>query len=208
MEQSETLTELAPALAKAQAEMKPAAKDSRNPHFNSKYADLASVWEACRGPLATNGLSVIQTPETEGPTVTVQTMLLHASGQWVRTKLTVTAVKSDPQGIGSAITYARRYGLAAVVGVAPEEDDDGNAASRRENGRRREPAPESQAPEAPASLAPAAEWIAAIGRAKDMAGLLKLWQAMTPDWGRYSDDEQAQIAAAKDEAKERLAAKA
>jgi hypothetical protein len=195
MEHSDTLTELAPALAKAQGEMKAAAKDSRNPHFNSKYADLASVWEACRGPLATNGLAVIQTPETEGPVVSVHTMLLHASGQWVRTKLQVTAVKSDPQGIGSAITYARRYGLAAVVGVAPDEDDDGNAASQR-NGTKREADP----------VAPAQDWIKAFEATKTLKAAVDLWrQVSAPDvWGTFVAQEQTDLAAAKEAAKTRL----
>lgn len=120
---------LAGALAKAQGEMEGAAKGNVNPHFKSKYADLASVWDACRGPLSKNGLAVLQPVSAEGPKVTVTTILAHSSGQWVRESLTMTAQKNDPQGVGSAITYGRRYGLASMVGIAPE-DDDGNAASQ------------------------------------------------------------------------------
>lgn len=104
-------------------------KDSTNPHFKSSYADLASVWDACRDALSENGIAVIQTPHTdEASNCHVVTMLTHASGQWVRDTFSLPPTKADPQGYGSAITYMRRYALAAIVGVAPE-DDDGNAAS-------------------------------------------------------------------------------
>lgn len=125
---SAELDKLAVALSKAQGAMETASKDSKNPHFNSKYADLANVWEACRTVLSENGLSVVQMPAAEGNKVTVTTLLLHTSGQWIRSKLTMVTEKSTPQGIGSCITYARRYALSSVVGIAPE-DDDGNAAS-------------------------------------------------------------------------------
>ncbi len=138
--QSETIGELAKALAKAQGEIKGATKDAQNPHFRAKYADLASVWEACRGPLSANGLSVIQTTDGDGTNVEVITTLAHSSGQWIRGKLVMRPVKADPQGIGSALTYARRYSLAAMVGVAPE-DDDGEGAHGRGYGRRETPPP-------------------------------------------------------------------
>lgn len=118
------------ALAKAQAMIEGAAKGKENPHFRSKYADLASVWDACRDALTKNGLSVIQRPhETDGSTVKIETMLCHESGEWISGFLVMKPTKGDPQGIGSALTYCRRYALASMVGVAPE-DDDGNAASR------------------------------------------------------------------------------
>lgn len=129
MTHSEPINELAAALAKAQALIQGAVKDSTNPHFKSRYADLASVWDACRKPLTDHGLSVAQTTGTaEDGRVRVTTLLLHASGQWIADDLLMKPVKDDPQGVGSCITYARRYALAAMVGVAPE-DDDGNAAS-------------------------------------------------------------------------------
>lgn len=125
------LNELFAALAKAQGKIKGATKDVANPFFKSKYADLASVWDACRDALSENGLSVIQATEAgNADTVTVYTTLGHSSGQYITSGLTMKPVKADPQGIGSTITYARRYALAAMVGVAPE-DDDGNAATGR-----------------------------------------------------------------------------
>jgi hypothetical protein len=124
---SESLAKLAEALAKAQGEIKGAAKDSDNPFFKSKYADLASIVDACRSPLAANGLAVMQFPRSTAEGVEVETLLAHSSGEWVAEILSLPVAKADAQGVGSAITYARRYALASMVGVAPE-DDDGNAA--------------------------------------------------------------------------------
>lgn len=123
MTRSDSVAALAAALAKAQSVMAGAAKDSTNPHFRSRYADLASVWEACRGPLTVNGLSVTQFPQADGPRVTVTTVLMHSSGEWVSGELSAVAKDDGPQGIGSVITYLRRYGLSAIAGVAPEDDD-------------------------------------------------------------------------------------
>jgi hypothetical protein len=106
------------ALAKAQIEMGPALKDSTNPAFSSKYADLASVWDACRVALSANGLAVVQGPELAERGVSVTTRLLHSSGQWAESTLILPMDKATAQGAGSAITYARRYSLAAMVGVA------------------------------------------------------------------------------------------
>lgn len=130
METSAELANLAPALAKAQSAVEGAVKGKVNPAFRSKYADLASVWDACREALTDNGLSVIQSPgEIADGRMAMTTMLLHASGEWVRGNLTIPLGKVDAHGYGSATTYARRFALAAFVGVAPE-DDDGNAAAK------------------------------------------------------------------------------
>lgn len=107
-----------------------ALKDSTNPHFRSSYADLLSVWRAANPALVANDIAVSQLcePSDDGALVSVTTILMHKSGQWISGTVTMRPTKADPQGIGSAITYARRYALAASVGVCPE-DDDGNAAS-------------------------------------------------------------------------------
>lgn len=123
-----SIANLADALCKAQGEMEGAKKTSNNPHFRSAYADLESVWDACREPLTKHGLAVIQSPMGDGDHVVLETMLVHTSGEFIRRKLPIRPTKQDPQGVGSAITYARRYALMAMVGLAPE-DDDGNAAS-------------------------------------------------------------------------------
>ena len=130
MTHSEKINELAAALAKAQGQIEGAKKDSINPHFKNRYADLSSVWDACREALTTNGLSVVQSAENCEAGYGVTTMLLHTSGQWMRGTLYLKPTKDDPQGAGSALTYARRYALSAMIGIAPE-DDDANAASQK-----------------------------------------------------------------------------
>ena len=125
---SPTLGKLADALAKAQGEIVGASKDAENPFFGKKYATLASVWEACRVPLSKNGLAVTQLLGNAAGAVVVESLLMHSSDEWVMSRLLLNPVKGDPQGMGSAFTYARRYALAAIVGVSPE-DDDANAAS-------------------------------------------------------------------------------
>ena len=129
MERSENINELAKALCGAQGLILPASKDSSNPFFKSKYADLAAVWEVARDPLYKNGLSVSQHPTADGNVVTVETVVTHSSGQWMSSKLTMTAKDASPQAIGSCITYIRRYSLSSILGIASEEDDDGNAAT-------------------------------------------------------------------------------
>jgi hypothetical protein len=131
MLKSESIAKLAESLAKAQGIMEGASKDSTNPFFKTKYADLSSVWASCRKPLSDNGLSIVQTSQfiPEHPDIVcIETTLLHSSGEWISGVLVVKPVKSDPQSIGSAITYLRRYSLQSIIGIAPE-DDDGNAAS-------------------------------------------------------------------------------
>ncbi len=127
---SATIVKLALALAKAQGEMKNPPKDSINPHFKSKYADLATVRDSVMPVLNRHGLAVLQLPcECDGlPALT--TLLMHESGEWVETTMLLRPGKMDPQGVGSALTYARRYSLQSIAGVAADDDDDGNAASR------------------------------------------------------------------------------
>jgi len=128
--QSENINELALALSKAQAGITGALKDSANPFFKSKYADLASCWDACRRQLTDNGLCVIQTTDLIDGLVVVRTTLAHSSGQWISGVLPVKAKDDGPQAQGSGITYARRYALAAIVGLA-QIDDDAEAAQGR-----------------------------------------------------------------------------
>ena len=135
MTRSDSIAAIAAALSKAQSAMGAAKKDSTNPHFKSRYADLASIWEACREPLTKNGLAVVQLPGKDEAGYYVETVLTHSSGEFISEKLHIVPTKDDPQGLGSAITYARRYGLAAVAGIAPD-DDDGEAAMGRSDVRR------------------------------------------------------------------------
>ena len=122
--------ELFSALAKAQAQIKGAVKDSTNPFFNSKYADLASCFDAIREPFAENELSILQLPQTTQSGMVIVTMIAHSSGETICDGgVPVKPLKDDPPSMGSAMTYARRYGLTAMTGL-PQIDDDGNAASQ------------------------------------------------------------------------------
>jgi len=125
MKTSEQISELAAALAAAQGMMENAIMNRVNPHFKSKYADLAAIFDAARKPLSANGLAIVQ---TIGDGV-LHTRLLHTSGQWIASEHPLP-MSGRPQEIGSALTYARRYSLSALIGIAADEDDDANAANR------------------------------------------------------------------------------
>jgi hypothetical protein len=126
--QSDQLDKLAEGLAKAQGAMSAAEKGRVNPFFKSKYADLSDVWDACRKPLSDNGLAVIQITVGNKTDIQIETTLLHKSGQFIKGLIPVLQGKQDMQGLGAAITYARRFSLAAMVGVY-QDDNDGNGSS-------------------------------------------------------------------------------
>lgn len=182
MNKSESIAALTAALAKAQGEIKGALKDAANPFFRSTYADLQSVWDAIRGPLSANGIAVMQFPEEGEHGLSVYTLMSHESGEWVASSLLVRpgytdkegnfVPLSDPQAMGSAITYARRYALQAVAGVAPM-DDDGNAASGKGNEKvqeradhRRETEARKQTPQEPVSIGNWKDVVCHIGKPK------------------------------------------
>ena len=131
-EQSTEIGKLATALAKAQKEITGAEKNATNPHFRSGYADLHSVIESCREILSKNGIAFLQGfwhNMVDGNChVYVSTQLTHSSGEWIRSMVYLPTERSNPQGVGSAVTYGRRYGLSAMVGIS-QYDDDGNEAS-------------------------------------------------------------------------------
>jgi ERF superfamily len=133
MMQSELLNELAAALAKAQGGMENAAMNRTNPHFKSRYADLASVLDAIRKPLSENGLAITQSMEIREGGMVLRTVMIHTSGQWLASEYPLPAT-ARPQEMGSAQTYARRYSLAALVCNSADEDDDANGA---ETGKQR-----------------------------------------------------------------------
>jgi len=141
MRQSESIAQLAAALARAQARIQPAIKDAVNPHFRSHYATLEAIVDACREPLAANDLAVLQLPCDDGKIerVALRTMIVHKSGEFIEEAVSAPIVKQDPQGLGSALTYLRRYALAAMVGVTATADDDGNAASAPQQVQRVQP---------------------------------------------------------------------
>lgn len=129
MKQSETIANLAAAMAAAQGTMGAAIKGNSNPFFKSKYADLGSVIQAIKPHFAEQGLSYVQFPVTGENSVGVTTRLMHSSGEWLEQEYFIPLGKMDAQAAGSAITYARRYALQAIAGI-PAEDDDGNAAAQ------------------------------------------------------------------------------
>lgn len=129
MNKSDSITELAKALAKFQGEIKNPSNTATNPYFKSKYAPLNDVLNLVRPLLSKNGLSIVQAPSGDGENIVVTTTLIHESGEWIEfPPLVLKADKATAQGAGSAITYARRYALSAVLGISSEDDDDGNHA--------------------------------------------------------------------------------
>lgn len=137
METSQSIGKISEALSKAQGQMKPAVFDATNPHFKSRYATLAAIMEACRPALSANGIAVLQATsvETEPFRVCVTTILTHTTGEFIKETLSLKPAADTPQAIGSCISYARRYGLSALVGIVADDDDDGNAASTTTNSR-------------------------------------------------------------------------
>jgi hypothetical protein len=147
MQASESIADLAKALAAAQGDFKNAEKDCNNPFFKSKYADMASVKAATQEALTKHELSIVQLVGGGHETVTITTRLMHSSGQWIQDSLELKPTKADPQGIGSATTYGRRYALMGILGVATD-DDDGNEASKPQP----KPEPKQEAPVKPRAV--------------------------------------------------------
>lgn len=134
MKTSETIELISAALVSMQAEAQHANFDSKNPHFKSKYASLAEVIDTAKPVLAKHGLAVIQLPAfRENIGHVLCTRIIHSSGQWIEDEMRLNPIKDDPQGLGSALTYARRYSIPGICMIASEDDDDGNRASHGPN---------------------------------------------------------------------------
>ena len=130
MNHSESIKQIAAALAAFQAEVKDPTRNGENPHFKSKYVQLDGLLAAVRPILAKHGLSLMQSTGGDGVNISVSTLIMHTSGEWIETEpLVLKAQQATPQGAGSACTYGRRFSLSAALGVAWDDDDDGNAAS-------------------------------------------------------------------------------
>jgi len=127
MKMTESITHLATAICQAQSEIEDATKTGLNPAFKSKYADLAAVRAVIRDPLTRAGLAVVQGPRRADGGIEVETMIVHKSGEWISENVFIPVTKWDAHGVGSAISYGRRYGLMALLCIATE-DDDGNSA--------------------------------------------------------------------------------
>lgn len=180
MNKSDNIAELAKALSKAQADMSGAKKSSNNPFFKSKYADLKEVIECVKEPFADNGLSFVQFPISNDGFAGVETVIMHSSGEWISNVYMLKVSKNDPQGIGSAITYARRYALQAACGV-PSEDDDGESAMGRTSKQKKAPEPK---PEPKQTKTEAIELLAA---AEDFSKLVGAWNKVSKENKKNED---------------------
>ena len=177
MKSSESIANLASAFVKAQAEMSGAKKSAKNPFFKSNYANLEEIIYCVREPFATHGLGFIQFPIAGEGSAGVETIILHESGEWISGDFLLDCVKSDPQGMGSAITYARRYGLQSAAGI-PSEDDDGEGAMKRMTEK---------------------DAISKIETAKTIESLVKLWNSLP-----INLKQNEVVESAKDSSKEKL----
>lgn len=131
MHKSETIGKLAESLAKAQAGIKSITKDRTNPHFRNRYATLDAILDAVRPTLAAQGLSIVQGASESTQGFNVETYLVHSSGEYIANVVAVPVSKQDAQGVGSAMTYGRRYGVSALLALSTDEDDDGEAAAKK-----------------------------------------------------------------------------
>lgn len=172
MDKSESIKELSAAYCKAQPKIEGAVRDKTNPAFRSKYADLGSVVDAIKPALGECDLSFVQVPHDAESAARIETILLHSSGEWLSLgTVSVPVTKADAQGFGSALTYARRYGLLTAFGVAPE-DDDGTAAAAAAPATR----PAAKEPKPPVKPTPEQEtrtmdWVAALDECDSMESL-------------------------------------
>lgn len=202
--QSPTIGTLVASLINVQRELKPVSKDKENPFFNSRYADLGACMEAATEAYNKHDIAVIQRPlDTDGSTICIETILMHVSGEFISGILRLKPVKADPQGLGSCLTYARRYALGAITGLITEEDDDGNAASKPA-ALKPLPKPPMRSAHAPAApppppppveTAPDLDWLptASVGYLKAITQSKKLTQKghpfgdMTIDFGNGTE---------------------
>jgi hypothetical protein len=202
MKMSETITELAMALSKAQGQIDDASKDGINPAFRSKYADLAAYRAVIREPLAVNDLAIVQLPRTMPGYVAVETVLMHKSGEFISETLEIPVSKFDAHGIGSGITYGRRYGLMSILCLA-SVDDDGNAAVEKTPAaaKKNEPKKSEYSDKEIADLARTMKAVAEQG----MAALSSKWRSLDQSQRDVFDSEAVadlkKIAAAVDASK-------
>lgn len=186
MNHSENIASIAGALSKAQGEIQNASKNAKNPHFKSSYADLAEVLNTIRPVFAKHGLSIVQMPALTDNVASVETMILHESGEWISgISSAPLGGRGDAQAVGSATTYLRRYSAAALACIA-QEDDDGNTAAKATK----------------ANPAEVLEAVNNIGAAETMESLAATFKAA---WQAFADTQsRQQLTAAKDARKKEL----
>ena len=132
MNKSESIKNIAMAMAKFQSEVKNPNSTATNPHFHNKYAPLNEILNDVRPLLTKHGLSIVQFPSGDGDKVSMATLLMHESGEWIESDpIVLKADRPTAQGAGSGITYARRYSISAILGISSEDDDDGNGAVKQ-----------------------------------------------------------------------------
>ena len=178
MKMSESITAISPALVKAQALIEDAVKDSNNPAFRSKYADLSAVLAVIREPMAVNDICVLQSPTRADGGVEVETLILHKSGEWISQSCFIPITKVDAHGTGSGITYGRRYGLMSIFCIGTE-DDDGNTAVERPLAPKQISAPAKQIVMAPKQLEIRAE--AKEAAKKGIDAFRDYYKGLTPE---------------------------
>lgn len=173
------MKDIAAAMAKAQMQIKAAIKDTTGQVGKGvyKYADLASVWDACKAALSANNIAVIQKPDFDGPVMWLETMLLHSSGDCITGRYPLRPTQDSPQAYGSALTYARRYSLSAMVGIVTDEDDDGAAGSTRRGERHDEPAHDPAHDAAKAFVRKTIKEVGATTSAADLDNWVTTWKA-------------------------------
>ncbi len=175
MNHSESIKQIAAALAAFQREVKDPTRNGENPHFKSKYVQLDGLLAAVRPILANHGLSLMQSTGGDGVNISVSTLIMHTSGEWIETEpLVLKAQQATPQGAGSACTYGRRFSLSAALGVAWDDDDDGNAASAQKPAPKAEDKPAPKTEDKPAPKAKAGK---ADSRAEYMAKIKAAMQS-------------------------------
>lgn len=210
MDKSDSIKELAAALAKAQTKMGGARKDKNNPAFKSKYADLSSVTEAIDSAIPEFGLAYVQVSHDRPEAAAIETIILHASGEWLSCGIvSVPVTKHDAHGFGSALTYARRYSLSAGFGVVPE-DDDGNAAAQSAPARAApRPAPKPDTKPSAEQETRTMDWVAALDECDTLDALKAKFETAYTEIHAFGFPMLANLLiAAKDRRKNALAEKA
>lgn len=194
IETSADTAKLDEALAKAQGEITAADKNGKNPAFKSRYADLSAIWEAARPALSKHGISVTQWPiHADDNRLHIVTRIAF-KGEWIRAHFSLPVTKQDPQGFGSATTYAKRYALAAALGVVADEDDDGNAASNRPAPPRQEVKQEPKPESTPAPAESLADTIVRkFNEAENAEAFEELVQRAQARWDKLSVSEKARV---------------
>lgn len=187
MNKSESIKELATALAKAQSKLENASKNAKNEFFKgSKYADLAEVLNTVRPVFSENGLSIIQLPSFEAGIVHVETVLMHVSGEFVSGVTSAPVSKHDAQGVGSATTYCRRYGLAAIAGIA-QEDDDANSATGKTGNYEETKGPKQ------ATLISYEQALSLLDSCMDMTAVDRVGALINDSWGHFTNPQRKDL---------------